>query len=79
MDPSPKPEQVTDVGGFLASARHLDAHYSDVHSFDTIQQVSHARVLTQQTIGALERQLAECRLVRRSARPWRHGSQEGEL
>ena len=43
--------------GFFASSRRLDAHYTDSLSLDTLPQVVHARLLTEQTIAALERQL----------------------
>ena len=54
---TPPPELVTDVGGFLASSRPLDAHFDAQMGFDTIQQATHARMLTEQTIASLERQL----------------------
>lgn len=49
---------MAEVGGLLASSRPLDAQFSEHMSLDTVTQCTHARVLTQQTIGALERQLA---------------------
>ena len=53
----PPTEHVTDLGGLLASSRPHDAHYDEHMALDTLQQVVHARMLTEQTIGALERQL----------------------
>ena len=54
------------VGGLLASSRQLDALHSDLSGLDTVQQVVHARQLTEQTIHALELQLETERMKRRT-------------
>ena len=54
------------VGGLLASSRQLDALHSDLSGLDTVQQVVHARQLTEQTIHALELQLETQRMKRRT-------------
>ena len=51
---NPAPEFVTEVGGFNLSSRNLDAQFIDGLSLNTVSQVSHARLLTQQTIAALD-------------------------
>ena len=60
----PQQEKLLRVSGMIASSRQLDAQYDtcvahptrDKH--DTLEQVGHAKTLTEQTIAALERQLA---------------------